>query len=51
MIIDDAIIGVAKLASKTRMRNPYFLVFMIKNAPKNDGGTSAVKRLMLYGLL
>jgi hypothetical protein len=47
MIIDDAIIGVAKLASRIRVRNPHFLVFMIKNAPKNDGGTSAVKQSML----
>lgn len=47
MINDDAITGVAKLASKIRMSNPHFLVFMTKNAPKNDGDIFAVKQLML----
>jgi hypothetical protein len=37
MINDDAIISVAKLASRIWMRNPYFLVFMIKMPPKMMG--------------
>jgi hypothetical protein len=39
--------SVAKLTLNNEPNNPHLLVFRTQNAPKNDGGTIAVKRLML----